>query len=105
MSKHPIVIYEYKERQNLLSINEISRFVGLHPMMIQEFFRLGLIDPQVENPDLLFEDTVIARIGKIMRLKNDLDVNLAGCGLVLDLLERIATLERKLLYWERMQQR
>ena len=98
MSKQAIVIYEYKGRQKLLNISEISHFVDLHPMMIQKFFRLGLIDPQVEDPDLLFEDTVIARIDKIMRLKNDLGINLAGCGLVLDLVERIAILERRLLY-------
>lgn len=105
MSKQAIVIYEYRGRQKLLNISEISRFSGLHPMMIQKLFRLGLIDPEVYEPDLLFEDTVLARINKIMRIKNDLGVNLGGCGLVLDLLDKIAELERRLHYYERRQQR
>jgi len=100
MSKREIVIYEYTGSQKLLNISEISRFAGLHPMMVQKLFDLGLIDPSVEKPDLLFEETVLTRIDKIMRLKNDLGVNLAGCGLVLDLLERINALERRLLFFE-----
>ena len=101
MSKKELVIYEYKGSPKLLNIYEMSRFVELHPMLIEKLFKLGLIDPQVEEPELLFEDRVLARIDKIMRLKNDLDVNFAGCGLVLDLLEKIEVLERKLLYYER----
>jgi len=101
MVKHEVVIYEQKGSRTLLDINEISMFVGLHPNMIHKLFILGLIDPQVEKPDLLFEDSVLARIDKVMRLKNDLGVNLAGCGLVLDLLDRIAEIEKKLLYYER----
>jgi len=103
MSKQAIVIYEYIDSQTLLNIGEISRFVGLHPLMVRKLFKLGLIDPSVEKPDLLFEDTVISRIDKIMRLRNDLGVNFAGCGLVLDLLDKIADLEKKLLYYERRQ--
>lgn len=100
MSRKEIIIYEYKASQKLLNIYEISSLVGLHPVMIEKLFRLGLIDPHVEEPELLFEDRIIARIDKIMRLKNDLGVNFAGCGLVLDLLEKIDELERKLLYYE-----
>ena len=101
MSKKEIIIYEYTGSPKLLNIYEISRFVEVHPMLIEKLFQLGLIDPQVEEPELLFEDRVIAKIDKIMRLKNDLGVNFAGCGLVLDLLEKIAVLEKKLLYYER----
>ena len=60
MSKQTIVIYEYQDKQTLLCVNEISRFVGLHPVLIRKLFRLGLIDPQRKTPDLLFEDSVIA---------------------------------------------
>ena len=105
MSKHQIVRYEYRESRQFLNIGELSRFAGLHPMMIQRLFRLGLIDPQIEEPELLFEDTVLFRIGTIMRMKNDLGLNFAGCGLVLDLLEKVEKLERQLLYYERKQQK
>lgn len=100
MAKHELIIYEQKCGRTLLNIQEISRFVGLHPEMIHRLFMLGLIDPQVEAPDMLFEDSVVFRIGKIMRLKSDLGINLAGCGLILDLLDRIDEMEKRLVYYQ-----
>lgn len=100
MVMHEILIYEQKYEKTLLSIGEISRFVGLHPEMIQRLYLLGLIDPHVKKPQLLFEDSVLSRIGLILRLKNDLNVNLSSCGLVIDLLERISELEGQLHYYE-----
>jgi hypothetical protein len=98
MSKQAIIVYEYQD--TLLNVNEISRFVGVRPVLIRKLFKLGLINPQRETPDLLFEGTVISRIDKILRLNNDLGVNFLGCGLVLDLLDKIENLEKKLLYYE-----
>ena len=100
MVKRELIIYEQRSRRTLLDIHEIAHFVGLHPDMIYRYYMLGLIDPRVEKPDLLFEDSVLSRISKIKRLKADLDVNLAGCGLILDLLDRITELEKKLFYYE-----
>lgn len=100
MGKHELIIYEQHCCRTLLNIYEVSRFVGLHPDMIHRFIMLGLIDPQVETPDMLFEDSVVSRIGKIMRLKSDLGVNLAGCGLILDLLDRIEAMEKRLVYYQ-----
>lgn len=100
MAKHELIIYEQECCRTLLNIHELSRFVGLHPEMIHRFIMLGLIDPRVETPDMLFEDSVVTRIGKILRLKSDLGVNLAGCGLILDLLERIEAMEKRLVYYQ-----
>ena len=100
MLKRELRIYEQRSRRTLLDIHEIGHFVGLHPDMIYRYYILGLIDPRVEKPDLLFEDSVLIRISKIKRLKTDLGVNLAGCGLILDLLDRITELEKKLFYYE-----
>ena len=101
MTKREMVIYECKGRQQLINIYELSRLVELHPALIEKLYWLGVIDPQVEEPELLFEDRVIARIDKIMRLKKDLGVNYAGCAIILDLLDKIKIMERKLLQYEK----
>ena len=54
---------------------------------------LGLIDPVETTPEPLFEVTTILRIRRILRLHQDLGVNWAGIGLVLDLLGKIEELE------------
>ncbi|MBU1568046.1 MAG: chaperone modulator CbpM [Proteobacteria bacterium] len=100
MVNRELILYEQQSQRTLLDIYEIGRFVGLHPDMIYRYYILGLIDPRVEKPDLLFEDSVLVRISKIKRLKADLGVNLASCGLILDLLDRITGLEKKLFYYE-----
>lgn len=55
-----------------------------------------LIDPDVERPEPLFVDTVIAKFQKIERLKKNLCLHLMGCGLMLDLLEQITDLEAQI---------
>jgi DNA-binding transcriptional MerR regulator len=100
MIKQELILYELHGRRTLLDIEEIGDLVGLHPEMVYKYYQLGLIDPHIERPVLLFEDSVVCRITKIMRLKNDLGVNLAGCGVVLELLDRINELENMLHLYE-----
>lgn len=86
------------DERRLLTIDELSRMVEVHPEILQHFMGFGLIDPEIIEPCPLFADTVVFRIRKIQRLRSDLGVNLAGCGLVLDLLDRIDDLEAEIQY-------
>lgn len=95
-----IMIYEQTGNESLLSTEELCRFTGIGPDMVAQFFRSGLIDPLIEEPTLKFDLNVISRIRKIERLRRDLGVNLAGVGIVLDLLERIAELENELQHYK-----
>lgn len=85
-----------------LTLDELAGFVGLQPEVVHSYFVYGLIDPHTESPELLFAEEVVVRILKIERLRSDLGVNLAGCGLVLDLLERIEELEHQLALFEEL---
>ena len=95
MQRYDIEIHRLRLNQDLLTVDELGRIVGVHPQILQKYIIYGLIDPKVEKPEPLFEETIIARVHKIERLKADLGINMAGCGLVLDLLERIAELEEQ----------
>lgn len=96
MKRYDLIIYGQHLDNELITIRELGRLVGLHPDKLRRYIVLGLIDPEVEAPEPLFEDSIVARIHKIERLKKDLGLNLNGCGLVLDLLERISELEEQL---------
>ena len=96
MKRYDLVVYGQQLDTNLITLDELSRLVGRHPAILRRYIFFGLIDPKIESPEPLFEDTIVVRVQKIERLKNDLGLNLAGCGLVMDLLEQIADLEAQL---------
>jgi chaperone modulatory protein CbpM len=96
MKSYDLVIYGRYLGDELITIHELGRLVGVHPAKLRRYIVLGLIDPEVEKPEPLFEESIVARVHKIERLKRDLGLNLSGCGLVLDLLDRIAELEEQL---------
>lgn len=96
-----IMIYEQTSNESLLTVEDLCRFADVSSEMVGHFFRSGLIDPLIEKPALQFDLNVIPRIRKIERLRRDLGINLAGVGIVLDLLERITELENELQYYRR----
>ena len=94
MKNYEVIVNE----RHLLTIDELGRLVDLHPEILQRFVVFGLIDPEIDDPGPLFTDAMVVRVRKIQRLRADLGVNLAGCGLVLDLLDRIEQLEAEIRY-------
>ena len=96
MKRYDLIIYGQHLDRKLITLDELGRLVGRHPGILRRYIAYGLIDPKVERPEPLFDDTIVARVQKIERLKSDLGLNLMGCGLVLDLLEHIADLEAQI---------
>jgi hypothetical protein len=77
-----------------LSLDMFSRAAGLHPDLVRQVLRLGLIDATYDGAgEPYFEPSQLARVARIQRLRASLSVNYAAMGLVLDLLDRIDTLE------------
>ena len=96
--RYKIVRYRREERLpagSLITVEELARLTRVDPDMVVQFVRYGLVDPVEERPRILFHNTVVPRVRRILRLSRDLGINLAGVGLVLDLLERIEALERE----------
>jgi len=81
---------------SLLTIERLARFTATHPDLIRRFLEWGLVTPVTEEPELLFRDTAVPRVRRIMRLRGDLGVNLAGAGVVLELQDRIEALEKEI---------
>ncbi len=104
-TRYQIVHYRYESRPasaNLLTAEELARLSRLHPEMLDLLVEWGLVEPEETMPELLFAETAVPRIWRIMRLRRDLGINFAGIGVVLDLLDRIEELERE-IGWLRKQ--
>ena len=96
--RYHIVHYRCESRpasEELLSAGDLARLARLHPEMVDRLIDWGLIDPVEREPQLLFPETAVPRIWRIMRLRRDLGINWAGIGVVLDLLDKIDRLERE----------
>jgi hypothetical protein len=91
---YPLVIRRQR-RLDLLSIEEVAGHCGLHPDFIQRLVVLGLIDSEDDSAHF-FRPEVRLRIQRLQRLRGDLGVNYNAAALVLDLLDRIESLESRL---------
>ena len=104
-TRYQIVHYRYESRPasaNLVTTEELASLARLHPEMLERLVEWGLVEPEQSKPELLFRETVVPRIWRIMRLRRDLGINWAGIGVVLDLLDRIDEMERE-IGWLRKQ--
>ena len=80
-----------------LSLTTFSRTGGVHPEMVRRLVALGILDPERDAAgELWFERDQLLALARIRRLRTGLGVNYAALGLVIDLLDRIAALEREL---------
>jgi DNA-binding transcriptional MerR regulator len=83
-----------------LSLEEVAARCGLHPLLVERFVALGLIVPLEGNPRQ-FAPEVTLRLLRALRLRHDLGLSYNGAALVLELLDRIEALERRLEQYER----
>ncbi|MDY6908997.1 MAG: chaperone modulator CbpM [Thermodesulfobacteriota bacterium] len=81
-----------------LDVYDVAAETGVHPEFIRRLVRLGLLDPVEarEGQRLLFEVSAVPLVRKILRLRRDLGLNYAGIGVVLELMERIESLEARI---------
>jgi DNA-binding transcriptional MerR regulator len=84
-----------RARRNLMPLEDAARRLGLHPDIVQRFLEFGLLEPaEVTGAEIMLDPVALRRIGVIQRLRYDLGINLAGIGVILDLLDRIDALQR-----------
>jgi chaperone modulatory protein CbpM len=78
-----------------LSLDSYARLTGVHPDLVRRLTALGLLEMTRDAyGDLWFEQSQIAAMARIQRLHRELNLNYASLGLIIDLLDRIAQLER-----------
>src|SRR4029434_5690892 len=85
-----------------LTLEGLAACTGVHPTRIEYFVEYGLIEPITRTgTQWLFDTACLARLHMIERLRRDLGANLAGIAVILDLLDRLASLQREVEQWRR----
>jgi len=83
-------------RPLILSLETYSRLTGVHPDLIRQLVSLDLLQASLDlGGDLWFDPSQVAAMARIRRLRSGLSLNYSALPLVLDLLDRIAELERR----------
>ena len=94
--RYYLVLHRPPSQAGLLTLMETARQAQVHPDLVERMEDLGLIEPEQRSPEILFVPETVADVCRAIRLHNELGINWIGVGLVMDLLERIAQLEREL---------
>jgi chaperone modulatory protein CbpM len=82
-------------RPFLLSLDSYAHITGVHPDLVRRFIALGLLEMTRDaQGGLWFEPSQVSAMARILRLHRELNLNYASLGLIIDLLDRIAQLER-----------
>ena len=71
----------------IADVEVLARRSGLHPDLVRRLIALDAVDP--------LDWDAAARLARVMRLRRDLGLNVAGAALVCDLLARIEELEAR----------
>ncbi len=77
-------------------LTEISTICNVNETLIIEFVDYGILEPLGKEPkEWVFSAKNLKRAQKAIRLSRDLEINLAGISLILELLDEIGELRQK----------
>lgn len=83
-------------RSRLISRRQILEITGMGELRLTELIELGWIDPvRAGEGEPLFRARDVYRIGKLNRIMDDFEICTLGASIIVDLLERIETLEKR----------
>lgn len=89
------LVGEVLEEGDLVSLADLCRSCTVETRTITTLVSEGILDPMGRDVEhWQFTVSSLRRVKTVIHLQRDLGVNLAGAALALDLLDRIAELER-----------
>jgi DNA-binding transcriptional MerR regulator len=97
MSDKAQALVLWRTEHSLLSMEELARAAGVQAGSVEVFVRHRLIEAST-NPgsDQLFPTSVVDRLRRIVHLRQELGVNLAGVAVILEMAEHMEALQKEL---------
>ncbi|MFO7870607.1 MAG: chaperone modulator CbpM [Kiritimatiellia bacterium] len=80
---------------DILTLHELAYVTGLRKRILERLVALEVIEPDEQSPEPCFRKDIVRHVFKIRRLHVELGVSWASMPLVLELLDRIEELERR----------
>ena len=81
----------------VFAISIVARMVGLHQQTLRSYERMGLVRPaRSPGNTRLYSQRDVDRLLQVLRLVNDLGVNLAGVEVILGMRRQIEELQQQL---------
>jgi MerR family transcriptional regulator/heat shock protein HspR len=85
-----------KKRAKTFTISAVAEQFELHPQTLRLYEREGLLKPsRSEGNTRLYTDTDLERLEIILSLTRDLGVNLAGVEIILNMREKLDSMQRE----------
>lgn len=85
------------EEQPRYVISVAAQVLGVHPQTLRLYEREGLVEPGRTGGKIrLYSEHDLDRVRRIMRLTNELGVNLAGAEAILNMRERMLDMRQEL---------
>jgi hypothetical protein len=79
-----------------ITIAAVAEAVGAPPALVERLVRTGILEVVSRDPgEVLLSRRAVIRLRRMQRLRRDLRVNFAGASVIIDLVERILTLDRE----------
>jgi chaperone modulatory protein CbpM len=100
MTEHEVIRGQLIEEETVITVEELCRHCAVEVEEVITLVQEGILDPadevvRVERAgSWQFHISSVRRVSTVVHLQRDLGVNLPGAALALELLDRIAELER-----------
>jgi len=95
--RYPLV--PRRTSREYLTLEAAAARAGLHPVLVERFVEFGLVEPiERTGAEIRLDAACLPRLVAISRLRTDLGVNLHGVAVILDLVDRLAALQRELAW-------
>lgn len=96
MSEKEIVIIADYSQDTPLTLAELCEICDIPSDFIYHLIEYEIIHPRGSAPnEWVFELAELKRIKTVLRLQRDLEINLAGAAVVLDLLDQLKALDEE----------